>query len=96
MGEYLVIAELWLLFEDIFEDSFTSGSGFGNVGEGASKSGGCTGFGVVVVSVVGVWEREVPERTCSSTGFSSCCPSVDGVGGDDRVDGVSSCSLSCL
>lgn len=52
VGRYLVIAELWLLFEDM--SFFTSGSGFGPVGEGVSMSGGCTGFGVVVMSVGGV------------------------------------------
>lgn len=95
MGWYLVIAEIWLLFEDVY--TFTSGFGYGHVGEGVGMSGVCTGLRVVVVmSVVGVWEQEVLERT-SSSGFSVCCPSVDGGdGGDDMVDGVSSCSLSCL
>lgn len=93
---YLVIVGLWLLFEDT--SSFTSGSEFVHVGEGANMSRDCMGFGdIVVVSVVGVWEGVVLERVSSSSGFISCCPSVDGGDGwDDRVDGVSSCSLSCL
>lgn len=61
VGWYLVIAVLWMLFEDM--SSFTSGSGFVHTG-GVNVTGGCTGFGVVVgvggggvlVSVAGVWE----------------------------------------
>lgn len=71
------MAVLWLLFKDM--SSVTSGFGFVHVGEGVSMSRDCRGFGVVVVvSVIGAWEWEVLERTSSSSGFSSCCPSVDG------------------